>query len=153
MDTNLYEELMIDWNGLEAYRDLQGESFDFGTGLIANEGQESEDVCWKMQQWDIENALDHLDFIRDNYSLRKHKRKRRKSRTKDIDNRKLKKLAEISWFPVYYNKSKGRYIRSYVSGRRNFAKWWTNRTIRHTNDFPLSRNGYRRVVDYWWIIF
>jgi len=155
MDKKLYEELITDWEELEAYRTLNGQPFDFGTGLITNESQESEDVYWKIQQQSIEHILDHLDSLDDeyNYKIIKHKRKRRKSRSKDIDNRKLKKIARISWFPVYYSEEKGRYIRSYISGRRKFAKWWTNRTIRHTNEFPLKGNGYRRVVNYWDIVY
>lgn len=151
MNKKTKEELIIDWNELEAYRILNGQSFDFGTGLITDDSNESEDTYWKIQQQDIESALDGLEDKGGVYKQKKYKR--RKSRTKDIDNRKLKKIARVSWFPVSYSEDKGRYLRYYVSGRRKYAKWLTNKTIRHTNDFPLKGNGYRRKVDYWWILF
>lgn len=150
MNIKSKEELIIDWYELEAYRSLNGQPFDFGTGLITRDDPASEEVYWKMEQWDIENMIDDLE---NNQYIIKRKSKRIKYKTKEIDKQKLKKLAQISWFPVYYSEDKGRYVRCYVSGCRKHAKWLTNRVIRHTNDFPLRGNGYRRVVDYWGILF
>jgi hypothetical protein len=153
MDIKTYEDLIDDWNELEAYRNLNGQPFDFGAGLITDDSKESEDVYWKIQQWDIEHALDHLDCLEYKRDIRKQKRKRRKTRSKDIDNRKLKKLASISWFPVYYDEDKNKYVHCYVSRRRGYAKWLTNKVMRNTNDFKLKGNGYRRLVGYWYILF
>jgi len=60
------QDYIDDWNELEAYRDLSGQSFDFGNGLITDDSTESEDVYWKRDQENIENAI---------YDLLERKRK------------------------------------------------------------------------------
>jgi len=150
MSKQTKEDLIIDWNELEAYRILNGQSFDFGTGLITWDAPCSEDVYWKIEQQNIENIINDMEKYK---YISKRKTKRRKYKTKDIDIQKLKKLIFVSSYFAQYNENKNRYCRIYLSGCRKYAKWLTNRVIRHSNDFPLRGNGYRRVVGYWDILF
>ena len=55
------KELYINWDELEAYRRLNGQSFDFGTGLIKWDDPKSENIYWKMEQQDVENYIDYLE--------------------------------------------------------------------------------------------
>lgn len=73
----LLEELYTDWNELEAYRILQKEPFDFGTGLITNDDSQSEDIYWKMEQWTIDNYINVLED--DYYNINKKKEGIRKN--------------------------------------------------------------------------
>ena len=45
------------------------------------------------------------------------------------------------------------YTRFYLSGCRKMAKKQTSKTVRKALDIPSRGNGYRRKVDYWWILF
>jgi hypothetical protein len=89
MSKQIKEDLIIDWNELEAYRTLNGQSFDFGTGLITWDDPKSEDVYWKMEQQNIENIIDDLERYK---YISKRKTKRRKYKTKDIDDKIKEKI-------------------------------------------------------------
>ena len=147
------EELYIDWNELEAYRNLNGQSFNFGTGLITCDSSKSEDVYYKMEQWDIENDIDYLENNHQNKTNQKIKNRLNKYGWKQIDKIKLKKLSKISWWNCYFNEEENRYIRCYLSGRKGYAKWYSKRIVRRRNDFSLKGSGYRKVYDYWNCIF
>ena len=58
------QELLIDWYELEVYRNLNGLPFNFGTGLIEDNSRKNEDAYWKMQQRDIESAIENLEFYK-----------------------------------------------------------------------------------------
>ena len=147
------EELYADWDELETYRRLNGQSFDFGTGLITWDDPKNEDIFLKMEQLDIENYMDNLENNHQNKFNQKIRKRLNKYSRKQIDKIKLKKLSKISWWNCYFNEKENRYIRCYLSGRKGYAKWCSKKAVRHRNDFSLKGNGYRRVYDYWNCIF
>lgn len=150
---NQIEEYMLDLEEIKAYRSLEGESFDFGTGLIENElSYGTEEAIWEMEQQDLEETIKWWNGNKE-HTKRKRKYKLNHYFKKQIDSIKLKQLSKVSWFPVYYSDSKKRYIRCYLSGRRRYAKWCSNRAVRNRNDFSLKCAGYRKVYDYWWCVF
>jgi hypothetical protein len=143
-------ELMNDWQEIEVYRKLAGVPFDFGTGLITDDSTQSEDVYWKMEQENIKNQI--WDLFNQKNRKTKYKYKNKYIR-KQIGKNKLKRLSKVSWWFAYYDKDKGRHIRCYESGRKKYAKWCSDRAVRNRNDFPLKGGGYRKVYDYWWVVF
>jgi hypothetical protein len=153
------EEYILDLEEVEAYRSLEGVPFDFGTGLIENDlGMGTEEAIWEMDQQDLEEIVHSWNYEKMWNNWLKSKNKKRKYKLnryykKKIDKAKKKKLAEISWFPVYYDEHKQRYVHTYLSGCRKYAKWCTNRKVRNTNDFSLKGSGYRKTFDYWWTLF
>jgi hypothetical protein len=160
------QDLIDEWYDIQAYRTLAGQAFDFGTGLITDDSTESEDAYWEERQWTIENALLKYEpyydtdilywykkvfpYSRENYIF---KQRRRKYKTTYIDRVKFKRLIKKNaYFYIYYEKN-NRYKRFYLSDYRKFAKYCTNKKIRHNNDFPLKGGGYKRSFDYWNIVF
>lgn len=150
MNPELLQEYLDDWDELETYRTLSGRSFDFGNGLINDDSTQSEDTYWKMMQWDIERAIDNLQYYK---VSRKKKHKLNHYKRKQVDKNKLIKLSKTSSWNIYYNEEENRYIRCYYSGRKGFAKWCSDRAVRNSNNFPLKGAGYRKVFDYWYSIF
>jgi len=55
-------ELLGDLVELKAYRALDGQAFDFGTGLIENTSEISECVYWKIECDSIESKLEALSY-------------------------------------------------------------------------------------------
>jgi hypothetical protein len=150
MDKQL-EEYILDLEEIKAYRSLEGVSFDFGTGLIENElSYGTEEALWEMEQQNLEEIIDNWDSEKQNTKKKKHKLNHYNQ--KQIDKIKLKKLANHV-YTIYFNDKAGIYKRFYISGCRKYAKWCTNRTIRHRNDFPLKYSGYRKTFDYSWCIW
>lgn len=144
------EELITDFNELEAYRSLDGKPFDFGCGLITDDSKGGEDAYWEMAQQDIEDCLEDLD-----YSPPKTRKKSRPNRyeRKYTKRKRLEEIHHQAWHPVWYDKEKQMYKRSYYSGRKGFAKKQSNRKIRHTKDFSTDGGGYRKLFDYWGNVF
>jgi|GEM_PF-1877285 len=142
---------------IEAYRTLDGQSFQFGNELIINDnefGYGSEDGYLGIDAQNIREVLEY--WHEDQIVKRKNKKNKirlNKYERKKIDQQKLKKLSELSWWVVYYCDDRQRYIRCNYSGRKKYAKYCSKRKVRNSNDFPLRGNGYRKVFDYWWTIF
>lgn len=88
------EELYIDYNELEAYRDLNGEPFDFGDGEVKPECYCGEDVYWKREQWEIESMLDDLDYCMKAENNSRRTKRANSYKRKQIDKRKLQKLRD-----------------------------------------------------------
>lgn len=150
MDKQL-EEYILDWIELEAYRSLEGVPFDFGTGLIKNDlSFGTEEAIWEMEQQDVEEIIRWWNYNKP--KPKKQKYKINHYERKQIDKIKLRELADYAC-TIYYNERKERYVRFYLSGCRQYAKWCTNRKIRHKNDFPLKHSGYRKAFDYTWCIW
>lgn len=144
MDQELLQEYLDDWDELEAYRTLSGRPFNFGNGLINDDSTFSEDTYWKMDQWDIQRAIDNLlDNNVKRYRKKKHKLNHYKRKL--IDKNKLIKLSKTSSWNIYFNEEKNRYIRCYYSGSKGFTKWCSDKAVRNRNDFPLKGAGYRKV--------
>jgi hypothetical protein len=58
-------------------------------------------------------------------------------------------------FGIYYDEEKGRYIRSYRYTTSSYWKNQVNRKARRANynSFPRKGNKYRRVFNYWNILY
>lgn len=148
---------------INAYRYLDGESFDFGNGLIENNHEfhyGSEDAYLEMDEENIKEMLESWNKINywgnyyQNYK-KSHKIKKRLNRyeCKKMTQKKAKNLTSMIWWATYYREDEGYYKRCYESGRKKYAKYCTNRKVRHRNDFSLKCGGYRKVHDYWWDVF
>ena len=148
------QDIINDLIELDAYRILSGQSFDFGTGIIKNDSKISEDVYYKMQQQELEELL----FNKNNY-IPQNKNKQKKHRLnkyerKKITYKRLKKLHSISLYTCGAYEKNGRLTRFYLSGRKGYAKWCSDRKVRHGNkEFCLRGGGYRKVFDYWWTVY
>jgi len=142
---------------IEAYRTLDGLSFQFGNELIINNGEfgygsedgylgmDAQNLCELLEYWDEDNPVKKKKN-KNNKRLNKYERKK-------LTQQKYKKLSQLKrWWTVYYNEDEDRYIKIYYSGRRKYAKYYSNKKVRNTNDFPLRGNGYRKVFDYWWCV-
>ena len=155
---NNYNELKLDLIEIEAYRQLNGQPFDFGHGEIANESLVSEDVYYKMQEEAI-NELYYDDY--DDIIVRIRQKKRisttRHNRylCKLKSYQRLLQLRDFAWHITYYDEDKKRYIRCCggMKPKRN-AKQASRRRVRnrikHLQEFTFKGNDYRRLYDYWW---
>ena len=58
-----------------------------------------------------------------------------------------------SYFGVYYDEDKNRFVRLYrQNGRSRYCRRLANRAVRRYRG-ELPRNGaYRKVYDYWWML-
>ena len=138
---------------IRAYQNLEGLSFDFGNGLIQNDlSYGTEYVYWKMDAQVLEDIIEDWEYDYKSQSNNSRQRPNKHYR-KIIGIRKLKKLLKSSCYTVYYNEKENRYVRWYLSGRKGFAKWCSDRAVRNRNDFPLRGAGYKRCYDYWWQVF
>lgn len=150
-----YYELLL--QEVQAYRRLQSEPFDFGTGIIHIDGiYGSEDAYYEMEEQEIEDILDELKWEkRFNYKYIKGSNRRstrpNRYKRKRITQQKYKKLNYKCGF-AYFNEDKDRYIRYYYSNRRKYAHKWFVKKLRKNNEFKLKGNNYRKVYDYWWEI-
>lgn len=151
------EELKGDLAEVKAYRDLQSEPFDFGSGLITNDSKESEDAYYEMQEQDLEELLDNIESEINEVERKNRKRLNRYAR-KQRAKRKKKRLADQGVYFVYEKECRetgNKYVTQfYLTGSRKLAKRETNRKIRNSkNDFSLKGGGYRKKFDYWWTVF
>jgi len=139
---------------LEAYRRLEGVSFDFGTGLIKNElSFGTEEAYWKIEVLFLRDLIE--DWLENTKYPPKvnHKRRLNRHARKRVGKRKILKLAKVADWAVGYNDGETRYRRFYISGSRKYAKWRTNHVVRNNTSFPLIGNGYRKCFGYWDVIF
>jgi len=149
------ENINIEIEEFETYRNLDGDAFDFGNGLIKNDMSfGSEDVYYKITI----NSLKELLYELENKHIKQKNKKPRVNRykRKKITKYKLEKLYKKSWMQVYYSEKKQRYIKCYISNRKKYAKYCTNRKIRNgnSNNFKMLKScSYRRVYDYWWNVY
>lgn len=153
------QELMDEWEDLEAYRNLNGHPFDFGNGLTIWEDQANEDVYWKMEQYQIESVLETLDGNKLSQNFRKYKPKVNKHQ-KAIEGRlRLSKLYKYAhWSLVGWDKwfesESVRLVRYYPAFRRKRAyKKEGNKRVRKSKNFKLRGKGYKKVFDYWCKIY
>ena len=72
------------------------------------------------------------------------------------DNRRLKKLAENSCWPIgaWYSDKKNRYYRFSASdiGDARWLKRYCNRRLRRRKDL-YQRGLYHKLTEYWWALF
>ena len=144
-----YEECTL--NEIRAYRELEGEVFDFGEGEMKIEGwYGSEDAYYEMCLPE-ESGYDEYN---QEYNYHKHEPKKKYKKRlnqyerKKIDKIKLDKLSKIRWWAVWDN---GKYkSRCYLSDRRKFAKKMANKKIRQYKGDIGNGSCYRKIYDYWW---
>lgn len=149
----LIEELLLDLEEFEAYRDLQGEAFDFGTGLITNDSKISEDAIYK-------NKIKELkELLSSNVAPKKQEKKCRLNKHAKLRKKKIKmtKLLDYCTSGAVLRKDENgvRYVKKYyVSNRSKHAKKITNKIVRKSkNDFSLKGAGYKKKHDYWWEVW
>ena len=94
------EELKGDLAEVKAYRDLQSEPFDFGTGLITNDSKQSEDAYYEMQEQDLEEFIENIEAELQRVERNKNRRLNRYAR-KQRAKRKKKRLADQGVYFVY----------------------------------------------------
>lgn len=154
------QEFYTDWNELEAYRDLQKESFCFHGEWVHDDSRTSEDVYWKMEQWSIDECINVLE---DDYYFnlsfknksKKFKNKLNRYQNKLFDKQYLQKLKDTTWWAVWEknkdSEDKPHYlVRAwFATNTRRFYKKWSNKQVRKNSDFKLKGNGYRRVFNLW----
>ena len=149
-------ELYIDWNELEAYRNLQKKSFCFYGEWVYDDSNTSEDVYWKMEQWAINECIDVLEDNHYFKSDRKHfKNKDNYYKNKLYDKNKLQKLKNTIWWTVWEKnkdlEGKHHYLIRvwFATNTKRFYKKWSNKQVRKNNEFSLKGNNYRRVFNLW----
>jgi hypothetical protein len=143
-------------NEINAYRELDGQDFDFGTGLIINEMSfGSEDAYYEMDIWSIESLIEYWD-----YEFPKKNRKKKKRENKYARNRKHKnnlwKMIDDDWMPIWncgkWFEEETRYPKRYYRGKRSaYLKKQSNKKIRqYKGGFEPKGNKFHRVFDFWW---
>lgn len=151
------EELKGDLVEVRAYRALQNEPFDFGTGVIKNNSNNSEDAYYKMQEQEIIEEINRVEAVEFEKEKRRYLKKENRYYSDKKAKNRLKKLHEQGVYSVYKakNKDNGKeYLyKFYLSGRKKMAKKQTNKKVRNRNNFPLKGAGYRKVYDYWWEVY
>jgi len=149
--TLYYEGCTID--EVRAYKELEGEVFDFGEGKMKMEWwYGSEDAYYEMclpekSGYDVYNC---------EYSYHKPKQKQKYKKRlnqyekKGIDKIKLDQLSNTVWWAVQDN---GEYKnRNYLSNKRKVAKKTTNKKIRQYKGKINNGGSYKKIYDYWWSV-
>lgn len=169
MANNKKTELELDLIEIEAYRTLQSEDFDFGTGLIKNESIESEDAYYKMDQQNIEYFLGHYDYLnkdhlnnnylsdRDNLDIKINKRSINLHNKKKYK-RKLKRMADNYSGKYYYvilekeNIFGQPYLMinhsRYAPGYKKYVRKCSNKKVRQYKKGISKGCGFKKIYDY-----
>lgn len=131
---------------IRAYRELEGQTFDFGQGKMKTESSEDAyyEMCLPKERGEVKN-----------YQIKKSKKKPKirlnKYERKKINKKQLKKLRNEIWWGVYDN---GEYLkRCYLSRRKKNAKRASNRKVRRYKGEISNGGHYRKFYDYWWEVF
>ena len=139
---------------IEAYRELDGEDFDFGTGIINNDmSYGSEDAYYEMAIWELESIIDYWDCDNPN-SKHNKKRDTKYARNRTFKN-KLWSMVDQQWTHVWMNGKwfeEGTYPKRYYRGKRStHLKRQSSRKIRRfKGEFQTKGNKHKRVFDFWW---
>jgi len=142
-------------NEINAYRELDGQDFDFGIGLIVNEMSfGSEDAYYEMDIWSIESCIEYWDYYPKPKRKSKKKRENKYARNRNHKN-KLWKMVESDWFPVWMDGKwfeEGIYPKRYYRGKRSsYLKKQSNKKIRqYKGEFEPKGSKFHRVFDFWW---
>lgn len=151
-DFKTKQDILDEFNEINAYSKLDGEDFDFGTGLIINEmSLGSEDAYYEMDLQSLEEALEYWDYKRP-VEKKKKKHKPTKRYFAEKEKRDLKRLHEISPESVW---DRDNWLkRGYRGSRSAHLKKVSNKKVRRYKG-ELSKKGtdYRKVYDYWYILY
>lgn len=158
---------------LKAYYKMDGQDFDFGTGIIKNDlslGYEfwfyEQDMMvleYIIKDWDkLSDKINYDEMDIDEreqcfeywYPPIKHNKKQRKNRY--ATNRKHKdnmlKRIDNDWYPVWHSRNELEYGKRYYRGKRSkLLKKQSSKIIRkHEGEFQKKGNKHKRVFDFWW---
>ncbi|MGJ0846438.1 hypothetical protein ACR77J_07110 [Tissierella praeacuta] len=145
-----YEGCTLD--EIRAFRELEGEVFNFGEGEMKMEGwYGSEDAYYEMclpEESGFNYEMKEYCHFKPKLK-QKHKHRLNHYYRKKIDKRKLNRLKGIRWWTV---SDRGTHkIRCYLSSRRAVVKKMANKKVRKYKDVGNGSN-YRKTYDYWWQI-
>lgn len=155
---------------IEAFRELENETFDFGEGPMKMKGTES--VYYKMDLRTYEDLeLDsyyrnlEINYNIENeelYLLAKEKGKldyptnkikdkvRIKRKNKCKEKRHIRNLNKIHWSLVYDGPEFSK--RCYRGGKSKWLKKESNKVVRRTKNL-VKGSDYRKAFDFWWILY
>ena len=140
----LYTELAE----VQAYRQLQDTTFNFGGIDIIPNTTHSEDAYYRALEASILDAIANYNSASKPSKVHRVKHYNRNYHTQ----RKWKKLLDNNILGVYCHNS--RIIKVYETRRKADAKRYTNRIVRRSpSDFPLKGGGYRKKFDYFHYIY
>jgi hypothetical protein len=144
-----YIDLLIE---LKAYRSLDGQSFDFGTGLIINEmSYGSEDAYYEMEIQVLEELIGNWETASCS-NKRKRKDKKHKRDYEKREKIRIKKLSKYNWMLV--RKRDGWYQRTYRGKASSYLKRLSNKKIRRFKGcLPKKGNFHHKIFDFWWSLY
>jgi len=148
------EKVMLDLQEVRAYRELQDEAFDFGTGIIKPENTYSEDEVLSLKEQELLDQIDDTEssIERKSFSNPISRYVKNKKSQKKLEN----KLKENPYF-IYQkeNEDTGELFiaHNYLSGKKKFAKKMTNRRVRKSNCDFSNPSSYRKLFDYEFTLF
>lgn len=145
------QDYINQFNEINAYATLDGEDFDFGTGVINNDmSYGSEDAYYEMELQDLAEIIEYWE---DEKPKKKSKRKQRRDRRsmKQKENQRMEFLKEIHWGVV--TDMNGFNQRIYRGKRSRYLKKKSNKQVRKYKDKIASGAGYRKVFDFWWELY
>lgn len=136
---------------IEAYRELDGQDFDFGEGLIINEmSLGSEDAYYEMDIQMLEDKIMHYDYedecnkVKSNNKYKLHRRD-----YKQKEKKRLEFLSKVSWIGVM--ERSGYLQRCYRGKRSAHLKKQSNRKIRYyKGDISSKGRMCHKLFDFWW---
>ena len=138
---------------IRAWRSLWKEEFDFGEVK-----GKAEYPFW--DDWVLTEEEIRLELVRD-YPIKEKKFKTHNRPRQKEQDRLARKFKNTGWdSQIYFDDfeyrnhiPKYRYKKTYLSGRRKYAKWCSDRAVRHNWDLPKRPGGYRRAFDYSWCVW
>lgn len=140
-------------NEIIAYRELDGEDFDFGTGLIKNDmSLGSEDAYYEMDMCTLENIIINWDFNQEAKHRKKHEQKPHKRHYQKREKDRVSRLSKISWIKVI--EREGWQQRCYRGKRSRYLKRQSNKKIRrYKGKLPPKGSTHYKIFDFWWEMY
>lgn len=138
-----------------AYRELDGQDFDFGDGSISNDmSLGSEDAYYEMDIYSLECAIEYYEEDHRPVKKAKKQRSNKYARTRQHKD-KLKEMVDRSWYPVWESYSPESFPKRYYRGQRSmYLKRLSNKKFRrYTGEVLKKGNTHRRVFDFWWELY
>lgn len=151
-DLKTKEDYINQLKEIVAYRELDGEDFDFGTGLIKNEMSfGSEDAYYKMDIQTLEEVIRYWNY---SYQESKEKKKERthKRYLKQKEKNRIDFLYRVSWSNVVDRKDWKQKV--YRGKRSSYLKKLSNKKIRkYKKGLPVKSNTHYKIFDFWWELY
>lgn len=146
------QDLINAFNEITSYRSLDGEDFDFGTGLIVNESSfGSEDGYYEMDTQYLLDLIENFDYESRNFVRRNKHRLTKRDRIEKERNH-IEKLSRISWSAVHDRDVWKK--RCYRGSRSSFFKKVSNKSVRRYKGELHNKGGsYKKIFDLWNIIY